>query len=233
MRRDSIKLSLAAATILATGILTTNPVSAISFKFTGKPPYKFFSASGIPLLVDNFAGSPTVSGTFSGDIDGNSVTLGGKRLGDVGTGYGFGGSFIQPFSGGFLFRVTGDSGSEWAGRESVYVLTFTCYLDSQNSCNGSKGTYFRRNISTSGVFADITISDFSWENLITPTPAPTQPSISNPSPTPTQPPIDTPSKPSSTSIPEPSTATALLLLAGGWLWRRKFVTKSSKGKLAV
>jgi hypothetical protein len=214
MLSDRTQFSLAAATIAASATISISPAEAISFTYTADPGgYRFFEGIQGPLTAE-------IVGTDS---------FGGYQLAgaNVGTGFWFGGSFIKETGPGQIWlRVTGDT--DWGGIANIYGISFHCVLDIQKSCNGTKGTYFKRSIGGTMRSTTITIGDFSWGNTPyplsfsaptpAPTPPPTQPII--PTPLPIEPPTPTQS-PEAASIPEPSSVAGLFLLGSAWLLRRK------------
>lgn len=242
MLSDRTKFSLAAATIAASATLMISPAEAISFRFTSLPSCTLYSAVGLVFPGTDCSARPGgIASIFVGDINGSTVTggvgVGNTRLGDVGSGYYFGGSYVSPIPSGqgeFLFRVQGDALSMGVPpRANIYVLSFICNLGTERSCNGARGSFAIREFSTVMMRWDIEISDFSWSNALSLPPFPAPNTIptpeTNPASPPTPAPIDTPNlittstpTPETASIPEPSSVAGLLLLGGVWLWRRKW-----------
>jgi hypothetical protein len=246
MLSDRTKFSLVTATIAALGTINISPAQAISFRFTNLPSCRIYTT--VPGLVfhgtDCFAGHEGIAGIFVGDINEPTVTGGVAvtnnlpivdshyswrrdtpeivRLGDVGSGYFFGGNYVSPIPSGqgeFLFRVQGNA---FSLRGAIYVLSFTCNLGIDRSCNGAKGSFAIRYFSTTKHELDIVLSDFSWSNTLSLPPFPTPTNTPTQSPTETPTPTNTPtSSPEAASIPEPSSVAGLFLLGSAWLLRRK------------
>jgi len=244
MLSDRTKFSLAAATIAASATISISPAEAMSFRFTNLPSCTLYSAVG--LVFHNTVCSP-IAGIFTGDINGSTVTggvavrniFGGSfiretgeiiRLGDVGSGYYLGGNYVSPIPSGqgeFRFRVQGNAFT--LPRASIYLLSFTCNLGIDRSCNGAKGSFSIRSISTVQHHWDIVISDFSWSNTLSLPPFPTPTDTPTPTPTETPTPTTTPTPtPAAASVPEPSSVSGLFLLGGAWLllgkWKQIFPT---------
>jgi len=247
MLSDRTKFSLAAATIAASATLTISPAEAISFRFTNLPSCTTYTAVG---LVFHSTVCRPIAGIFTGDINGSTVTggvavenrssiadagyyfVGGSfirqtgeimRLGDVGSGYYFGGNYVSPIPSGqgeFRFRVQGNAFT--LPRGSIYILSFTCNLGIERSCNGAKGSFSIRYISTTKHDWDIVISDFSWSNALSLPPFPDPTDTPTPTATDTPVPTTTPTSTPAASIPEPSSVSGLFLLGGAWLLRRKW-----------
>ncbi len=224
MLSDRTKFSLAATVAAASAALSISPVEAISFRFTSLPSCTIFAA--IPIGGNC---SP-IAGIFVGDINGSTVTggvaLGNTRLGDVGSaGFSSGGSSVSSIpsgQGSFLFRVEGDALSMGIQpRATNYILSFTCNLGIERSCNGAQGFFNIRTMGSTTIFRNIVISDFSWSNALSLPPFPGQTDTPTPTPTQTPTPTTTPTSTPATSVPEPSSVAGLFLLGGAWLWHRK------------